>query len=50
MPNAWNVVVHVDITFAIRVVQPDSVAAYDVHRIPIEERSTLAQEPSSPIN
>jgi hypothetical protein len=50
MPNARNVVVHVDITFAIGVVQPDSVAANDVYRIPIEERCTLAQEPSSPIN
>jgi hypothetical protein len=42
MPNARNVVVHVDITFAIGVVQPDPVAANDVHRIPIEERSALA--------
>ena len=46
--DVWDIVVAVQITFALGIVKPDVFPANNVYRIVIEQRCVLAEETIAP--
>jgi hypothetical protein len=45
MANVWHIVIHIKILFAVRVIQPHTLAAHQVKRLTVEKSVGRSEEP-----